>query len=553
MTNRIFRSICLVATAVLLAALALIMTVLYGYFSDVQKEQLAAETRLAAQGVEQNGLAFFDNLNAGDTRITWIAADGEVLYDNKTDETAMETHAEREEIMEALDIGYGESTRYSTTLTRRQMYTAIRLTDGSVIRLSIAQNTFLTLTLGMLQPMALILLATVILALLLASRLSKRIVEPLNQLNLDEPLSNEGYDEIAPLLRRIDAQQKEIRAQRDELKQRRREFNAVTDGMHEGLVLLGARGNILSINRAAQSLLGADSDCVGKHIYVICRAPALQALISDASAGDRGDRVIAMAGREFSFSISPVLVHGEVVGMVLLIVDVTENVDAEKMRREFTANVSHELKTPLQTISGCAELLANGMVKAEDTPQFAGQIYKEAQRMTALIEDIIRLSHLDEGAEDMNREKLDLYTMAVSAVQSLQSEAESANVQLSLSGESTMIYGIPQLVSVLINNLCDNAIKYNREGGSVSVTVRTEGDAAVLSVADTGIGIPTEDQDRIFERFYRVDKSRSKKVGGTGLGLSIVKHAAKLHGARISLRSTVGEGTTITVRFPAAN
>lgn len=553
MTNRIFRSICLVATAVLLAALALIMTVLYGYFSDVQKEQLAAETRLAAQGVEQNGLAFFDNLNAGDTRITWIAADGEVLYDNKTDETAMENHAEREEIMEALDIGYGESTRYSTTLTRRQMYTAIRLTDGSVIRLSIAQNTFLTLTLGMLQPMALILLATVILALLLASRLSKRIVEPLNQLNLDEPLSNEGYDEIAPLLRRIDAQQKEIRAQRDELKQRRREFNAVTDGMHEGLVLLGARGNILSINRAAQSLLGTDSDCVGKHIYVICRAPALQALISDASAGDRGDRVIAMAGREFSFSISPVLVHGEVVGMVLLIVDVTENVDAEKMRREFTANVSHELKTPLQTISGCAELLANGMVKAEDTPQFAGQIYKEAQRMTALIEDIIRLSHLDEGAEDMNREKLDLYTMAVSAVQSLQSEAESANVQLSLSGESTMIYGIPQLVSVLINNLCDNAIKYNREGGSVSVTVRTEGDAAVLSVADTGIGIPTEDQDRIFERFYRVDKSRSKKVGGTGLGLSIVKHAAKLHGARISLRSTVGEGTTITVRFPAAN
>lgn len=553
MTNRIFRSICLVATAVLLAALALIMTVLYGYFSDVQKEQLAAETRLAAQGVEKNGLAFFDNLNAGDTRITWVAADGEVLYDNKTDETAMENHAEREEIVEALDIGYGESTRYSTTLTRRQMYTAVRLTDGSVIRLSIAQNTFLTLTLGMLQPMALILLATVILALLLASRLSKRIVEPLNRLDLDEPLSNEGYDEIAPLLRRIDAQQKEIRAQRDELKQRRREFNAVTDGMHEGLVLLGARGNILSINRAAQSLLGADSDCVGKHIYVICRAPALQALISDASAGDRGDRVIAMAGREFSFSISPVLVHGEVVGMVLLIVDVTENVDAEKMRREFTANVSHELKTPLQTISGCAELLANGMVKAEDTAQFAGQIHKEAQRMTALIEDIIRLSHLDEGAEDMNRERLDLYTMAVSALQSLQSEAASANVQLSLSGESTMIYGIPQLVSVLINNLCDNAIKYNREGGSVAVTVRTEGDAAVLSVADTGIGIPAEDQDRIFERFYRVDKSRSKKVGGTGLGLSIVKHAAKLHGARISLRSTVGEGTTITVRFPAAN
>lgn len=553
MTNRIFRSICLVATAVLLAALALIMTVLYGYFSDVQKEQLTAETRLAAKGVEQNGLAFFDGLNAGDTRITWIATDGEVLYDNATDETAMENHADREEVVAALQNGYGESARYSTTLTRRQIYTAIRLSDGSVVRLSIEQNTFLTLTLAMLQPVALILFLAVILALLLASRLSRRIVEPLNRLDLDEPLKNEGYDEIAPLLRRIDAQQKEICSQRDELKQRRREFDAVTDGMQEGLVLLGARSNILSINRAAQSLLGADSDCVGKHIYVICRAPALQALIADAAAGDRGERVIAISGREFSFSVSPVFVHGAVVGMVLLIVDVTEAADAEKMRREFTANVSHELKTPLQTISGCAELLANGMVKAEDTPQFAQQIHKEAQRMTALIEDIIRLSHLDEGAEDMNREKLDLYTAAVGAVQNLQSEAQAVGVKLSLSGESAMLYGIPQLLSVLITNLCDNAIKYNREGGSVSVTVRTEGDAAVLSVADTGIGIPKEDQDRIFERFYRVDKSRSKKVGGTGLGLSIVKHAAKLHGARISLQSTVGEGTTITVRFPAAN
>lgn len=551
MTNRIFRSICLVAAAVLLAALALIMTVLYGYFSDVQQGQLAAETRLAAQGVEKNGLAFFEALNTGDTRITWIAADGEVLYDNKTDEAVMENHAEREEIAEALENGYGESTRYSTTLTRRQMYSALRLSDGSVIRLSIAQNTFLTLTLGMLQPIALILLAAVVIALLLASRLSKRIVEPLNRLNLDEPLKNEGYDEIAPLLRRIDAQQKEIRAQRDELKQRRREFDTVTDGMNEGLILLGSRGNILSINRAAISLLAADSDCVGKHIYVVCRAPALQALIADASAGDRGERIIGISGRDFSFTVNPVSVHGEVVGMVLLIVDVTENVDAEKLRREFTANVSHELKTPLQTISGCAELLAGGIVKAEDTAQFAKQIYSEAQRMITLIEDIIRLSHLDEGAEDMHRERLDLYTLAVGTVQNLQAEAENAGVHLSLSGEGVTIYGIPQLVGVLIANLCDNAIKYNREGGSVSVTVRTEGDAAVLSVADTGIGIPPEDQDRIFERFYRVDKSRSKKVGGTGLGLSIVKHAAKLHGARISLQSTVGEGTTVTVRFPA--
>ena len=552
MTNRIFRSICLVAAAVLLAALSLIMTALYGYFSDVQKQQLAAETRLAAKGVEQNGLSFLDGLHTGDTRITWIAADGEVLYDSETDPAAMENHADREEVLSAQQLGYGESTRYSTTLTQRQIYAAQRLTDGTVIRLSIAQNTYLTLALGMMQPIALILLAAVIVALVLASRLSRRIVEPLNRLNLDEPLKNAGYEELAPLLRRLDAQKKEIRAQRDELKQRRREFDTVTDGMQEGLVLLGARDNILSINRAATALLGAGDDCIGKNLYVICRAPALQALISDASAGDRGERVISIAGRELSFSASPVLVHGEVVGMVLLIVDVTESVDAEKMRREFTANVSHELKTPLQTISGCAELLENGMVKAEDTAQFAEQIHKEAQRMTTLIEDIIRLSHLDEGAADMQREKLDLYAVAAAATENLQKEAENAGVDLSLSGESTMIYGIPQLLGVLVTNLCDNAIKYNRQGGSVSVSVRTEGDAAVLTVADTGIGIPKADQDRIFERFYRVDKSRSKKVGGTRLGLSIVKHAAKLHGARISLASTVGEGTTVTVRFPAS-
>ncbi len=552
MTSKIFRSICLVATAVLVAALVLVMGAVYGYFTVLQRDQLANEVRLAAKGMGLGGLAFFETLDMGDTRITWIGADGEGLYDSESDTAAMENHGDREEVIAALKSGYGESARYSTTLTRRQLYAAKQLSDGTVIRLSLRQNSYLALTLAMLQPIAMILFVMAMLALLLASRLSKRIVEPLNRLNLDEPLQNEGYDEIEPLLRRMNAQQKEIREQRTELLTRRREFDTVTGGMQEGLVLLGARGNILSINRAALDLLAADDDCVGNNIYAICSAPALQALLADAFEGDRVERMLEIAGRALSFSVNPVSVHGDVVGMVLLVVDVTERADAERMRREFTANVSHELKTPLQTISGCAELLANGIVKPEDTTQFAAQIYGEAQRMVALIEDIIRLSHLDEGAEDMYRERTDLYAAALTAVQNLQAEASAAGVHLSVTGENTEIYGIPQLLGVLITNLCDNAIKYNREGGSVSVSVQKEGGAAVLTVADTGIGIPAEDRERIFERFYRVDKSRSKTVGGTGLGLSIVKHAAKLHGARIELKSTVGEGTVITVRFPAA-
>lgn len=552
MTSKIFRAICLVATAVLLAAIVLFMGALYSYFSDVQLDQLAAETRLAAQGVEQNGAAFFDGLDTGDVRITWIAANGDVLYDSKTNVADMENHAAREEIVEALENGNGESIRYSDTLTLHHIYSAQLLSDGSVVRLSIEQRNFLTLTLGMLQPIALILLVAVVAALLFASGLSRHITQPLNDLNLDEPLKNEGYDELAPLLRRIDMQQKQIRAQKAELRQRRQEFDTLTAGMSEGLVLLGTGGHILSINRAAAAILGAEESNVGWDVLTVCREPSFETLFREAVGGKRGQREIAIRGREYSFSANPVVNAGAVSGVVILIVDITERADAEKMRREFTANVSHELKTPLQTISGCAELLTNGMVKAEDIPQFSSQIYTEARRMVTLVEDIIRLSHLDEGAEDMARDRFDLYAVASVVVGTLQNEAESAGVALSLTGEGAEIYGIPQLVGVMLTNLCDNAIKYNREGGSVTVSVAQDGDTAVLSVADTGIGIPAADRERIFERFYRVDKSRSKKVGGTGLGLSIVKHAAKLHGATIHLDSTVDVGTTITVKFPLA-
>ncbi|MBQ6892891.1 MAG: PAS domain-containing sensor histidine kinase [Clostridia bacterium] len=550
MTSKIFRAIFLVATLVLVASLVLIMGVLYGYFSDARLDQLADETRIAAQGVEKNGVGFFDGFVSNDARITLIDINGEVLYDSEGEISEMENHADREEFTEAIENGEGDATRLSSTLMTTQMYYAKRLSNGKVIRLSTEHITFLTMTLSMMQPIIIIMFAMMIGALLLAMRLSKKIVEPFNSVNLDEPLKNEGYDEIAPLLHKIDVQQRKIRSQKAELSMRKKEFAAVTDKMSEGLVLLSVDANIISINRAASFLLETSVECEGQNFVSVCRLPSLQVMIGESASGRRAEQIAELRGREYKFSANPVFSDDKITGIVLLILDVTENVDAEKMRREFSANVSHELKTPLQTISGCAELLSNGLVKAEDVLAFSTQIYSEAQRMIALVQDIISLSHLDEGAEDMQREDFDLYAVCNEVVGALESEAQSAAVTMDISGESVQINGIRRLVSVIVTNLCDNAIKYNRENGSVRVRVFKENGYAVLHVADTGIGIPKEDCERIFERFYRVDKSRSKKVGGTGLGLSIVKHAAKLHNANLSIDSSIGEGTSVTVKFP---
>lgn len=550
MTNKIFRSICLVALGVLIAAFLLIMGVLYDYFSDIRLQQLIDETLFAAQGLEKNGLDFFDEFHPRETRITVIEADGDVIYDSHSDISKIGNHADREEFIEAKETGEGNAVRNSTTLTTRSLYYAKAISNGTVIRLSTEQYTFLTLLLTMLQPIVVIMFVAVICALALAFGLSKKIVEPLNKINLDEPLSNEGYDEIAPLLKRIDVQQKQIRAQKAELLQRKREFAAITDKMSEGLILIGITGKIISINRAASSLLETSPNCEGTEFVEICRLPSLQNLLNEAKSGKRTEQIAKLGTREYNFSATPVFSNDKVSGIVLLILDVTENVDAEKLRREFTANVSHELKTPLQTISGCAELLANGIVKAEDVPQFSRQIYSEAQRMITLVQDIISLSHLDEGATDMQSEDFDLYAVCTEVVSGLEPQAKNVSVTLDISGESVTVHGIRRLASVVAQNLCDNAIKYNREGGSVRIRVFKENGFAVLHVADTGIGIPKDDLERIFERFYRVDKSRSKTVGGTGLGLSIVKHAAKLNGAKISLESEIGKGTAVTVKFP---
>lgn len=546
MTKRIFRSTFAVAAVVLLASFVLITGVLYEYFSNKQMDQLNMQTHLAAQGVESAGADYFNDMDIDGCRITWIAADGTVLYDSQAQQSGMENHADREEVQQALKTGHGESMRYSTTLMERQLYSADRLPDGTVVRISDMQYTPLTLILGMIQPVIIIAL---LLSLFLASRMSKRIVKPLNELSLDNADRIETYPELEPLTDKLRSQQHQLREQETELRRRRDEFEAATGNMTEGLVLLNEQGSVLSINRSATHILYISRYCIGKDIRAVSAVPQLRELAEKALGGEHCEAHVCLGGVSYRLYASPVTSGDKVTGAVLLMLDTTEKEQAEQLRREFSANVSHELKSPLHTISGCAELLANGIVKPEDVPHFLSQIQSEAKRMIALIEDIIKLSHLDEGAEDMQREDVDLLAVARRQADNLSQAAESAQVSLSVSGESAVVNGIPQLLDAIVHNLCENAIKYNRPGGFVKVNVRREGGSALLTVEDNGIGIPPEQQERIFERFYRVDKSHSKEVGGTGLGLSIVKHAAALHNAKINVVSAPGKGTVITVAF----
>lgn len=549
MTKRIFRSIFTVAAVILLASFVLITGVLYEYFSNKQMDQLNMQTHLAAQGIESAGEEYFSDMDISGCRLTWIAADGTVLYDSRADQSSMENHADREEVHQALKTGHGESMRYSTTLMERQLYSADRLSDGTVVRISDMQYTPLTLILGMIQPVAIIALLALLLSLLLASRMAKRIVKPLNEMSFDDAERINTYPELAPLTDKLKSQQNQLREQEKELRRRRDEFDAATGSMTEGLVLLNEQGSVLSINKAATKALNIGRYCIGKDIRELSAEPPLRETVEKALGGEHGEEHITLGGVSYRLYASPVMSGNRVAGAALLMLDTTEKEKAEQLRREFSANVSHELKTPLHTISGCAELLANGIVKPEDVPHFLSQIQSESKRMIALIDDIIKLSHLDEDAEDMQREDVDLLAVARSEAANLDQAAEAAGVELTVSGESAVINGIPQLLAAIVHNLCENAIKYNRPGGFARVNVRHEGERVLLTVEDNGIGIPPEQQERIFERFYRVDKSHSKEVGGTGLGLSIVKHAAALHNAKISVGSAPGKGTIITLVF----
>ncbi len=550
MTKRIFRSILTAALIVFLVSMTMIMGVLYNYFSQVQRQQLRLETALAAQGVALNGEAYFQNLDTGNCRMTWIDREGNVLYDNKVEITTLPNHLDREEIAQALQTGYGESFRHSDTLMERTIYTAQLLPDGTVLRLSSVHSSPLNLILEMLPATAVVFLLISALALLLAFRLSRRIADPLNRLNLDLPMSNKEYDELTPLLQRIDSQQRQLQLHQAELLRKQNEFDTVTADMQEGLVLLNNKGIILSINKAASQLLGIPFPTSGEDIMVLGRTPEMRALILDALSGRRSEQTVTLPSGSYQVDASPVFSDGCLSGVALLMLDVTEKHKAELLRREFTANVSHELKIPLQSISGYAELMANGIVKPEDVKPFSEKIYQEAQHLIGLVADIIRLSRLDEGAADMQRESVPLYALASETLTELASKAKQADVTVSLTGSEVAVSGIRQLLSSVVHNLCDNAIKYNRKGGSITVTVSDEGEYACLCIQDTGIGIPAADLDRIFERFYRVDKSHSKNIEGTGLGLSIVKHAVLIHGGKIHVESAPGQGTSICVNLP---
>ncbi len=550
MTKKIFRSICSVAVCITFAVLAIITGVLYNYFSDIQEQRLDSQAQFIAQAVELNGKDYLSKVSDKTVRMTWVANDGTVLFDNEANSDKMENHLEREEIKQAMMTGTGTSKRYSKTLMQQQYYSAVRLTDGSVMRLSVKELSWWALILAMIQPIIIVFLVAVLVSFLFAYRLSKKIVEPLNQIDLDAPDNTKVYEELAPLLEKVKIQQKQIKNQQLELEKKRNEFEAATENMSEGIILLNSNGVIISINKTASKLLGISSYCVGKDLLLFSSGVEVQELLRKAENGKHSEIILDIDEVSYHFSATPIFSGEKVTGVALIIFDFTEMEKAEEIRREFTANVSHELRTPLQTIAGSAELLSNGMVSEKDIPQFSQKIYKEAKRLITLVGDIIKLSHLDEENSSIISEKVDLYSVAETTVENLKSVAEKANVSLSLKGEPSIVTGKSQLLSSIMFNLCDNAIKYNKQGGSVEVEVKNFIDCVKLSVSDTGIGIPLDQQSRIFERFYRVDKSRSKDVGGTGLGLSIVKHAAKLHNAEIEVRSTLGEGTTIILTFP---
>jgi Signal transduction histidine kinase len=549
MTKKIFRSIFIVAMIVFLSCFALIMGVLYNYYNAQQESGLKTELSLVADGIENVGIDYLNHIDYLESRLTLVSATGDVLFDSQVDFSEMENHAERKEIKEALINGTGQSSRYSSTLTKQTVYYAKRLSNGSVLRVSMSRYTILALIFSMIDSIVIILAIALILSVILSHSLSKRIVKPLENVNLDKPMENDTYNELAPILTRLEEQHRQIHNQREELKERKNEFFAVISNMNEGLVLLGENRMILSINPAAESFFNIDHDYIKKDFILLERDPKINKMISLAEESGKGELVVSRDGREYQLSASRVETRDKVSGVVILIFDMTEKVFAERNRKEFTANVSHELKTPLQSIMGSAELIQNGLVKDEDIPQFVKYIRLEASRMVTLIEDIIRLSQLDEQT-DFIMEEIDLFAFVNAELESLRFVAENKHVTLSLHGKTTIIKGVHQLLHEVVYNLCDNAIKYNVNEGHVIVTVKEDNGNAVLIVEDTGIGISKEHQLRIFERFYRVDKSHSKQIGGTGLGLSIVKHALQYMNGTIDLESKINVGTTITVTIP---
>ena len=554
MTRKIFQSMIAVVVSVLLLSLALITGVLYEHFESAMLDQMRTTASFVEQGVKEDGMKYLDEMSSSQCRITWIEADGTVKFDNRSDPSTMENHADRAEVKEALENESGTSIRRSSTLSEHTLYYAKRMQDGTVLRLAMSQRSVLFLMGGMISPVVFIFLAACALAGVLSYRVSKKIVKPLGSIDLQHPEQVETYDELSPFLQRIAAQNREIRSQMEEIRKQQQEFSMITENMSEGLFVVDRNYQILSYNRSAVRIFGMAPESVPENLLAVNRSEGFRSVVDSALKGRHAQENLELDGRVYQIIASPVCQQEDaldLVGAVILTLDVTEKEAQEQYRREFTANVSHELKTPLTSISGIAEIIRNGIVRPEDIPHFAGKIYDESQRLITLIRDIIKLSLLDENQVPMERESVDLLETARDVVQQLASVARKNGVTLVTNGSHGVVNGVRQVLGEMVYNLCENAVKYNRPGGRVWVDVRQAADHVELCVKDTGIGIPAAEQGRIFERFYRVDKSHSKAVGGTGLGLSIVKHGAALHHAAIHVDSEPGEGTAITLTFPA--
>ncbi len=552
MASKILKSILAVAFTVLIATAVFVVDETYQNFTASQSEVLKAETQVIAHGITRFGLSFLDGLDKSDYRITVIDHDGKVIYDNSgSDITAMDNHLNREEIVEALNTGYGNCIRRSSTLMEKAIYTAILLTDGNIVRLSSTYPSFINPLSSVVQPLLQVMVFISGLSLLIAYHLTNRIVKPLNELNIDDPQPGEYYREIRPIMDKISSQQKMISHDKEMLKRSRQEFETITANMNEGLMLINTENVIVDINRAAESLLGVDESIIGEKLEQLAMHDLFDGLAQETVHSQRASRKTRINGRQYILEASPIISEGELIGTALLMFDDSYKEANELFRREFASNVSHELKTPLQAISGYAELLKNDLVREEDRNDCVDKIFIESNRMMRLVEDVIKLSHLDDESAVIQKERLDLYQLCRQAVDIIRKQIDES-ITITLEGEPAYVYGNREMLESIINNLTDNAVKYNRKNGTVAISVTNDERNVILKVADSGIGIAEKDQKRIFERFYRVDKSRSKAVGGTGLGLSIVKHACILNNATITMKSQPGKGSEFTVTFPRA-
>lgn len=550
MTKKIFKSTVLVSASVLILGIAFVLGILYQYFGKQLDTELAREASYLAYGVEQQGEEYLQQLKNTDSRITYIGEDGTVIYDNEADAAEMENHKDREEFKEALATGAGEAQRMSSTLSEKTVYYAKRLSDNSVLRVSSTQYSAFALVLQLVQPVLCIIFVMLILAGIFASRIAGKIVEPINELDLEKPDENEVYEEVAPLLGKISRQNRQIHTQLEEARRNQEEFSIITENMQEGLLVIDSYTMILSGNSSAWKIFQVNEPGTGRSVYSLDRNEDFRKVIETVLEGKHGSALLHLDNEFVQLIANPVNRDGKTVGAVLLLMNETEKVQRENLRREFSANVSHELKTPLTSISGFAEIIQDGFVKEEDVKKFAGRIYKEAQRLIRLVEDTIRISQLDEGENPYEWENIDLYTVAKDVCGNLNEAAKKKNVHLYIEGERLICRTVRPILEEILYNLCDNGIKYNKDNGIVSILIRDLGNEVQLSVEDNGIGIPREDRKRVFERFYRVDKSHSKEIGGTGLGLSIVKHGVTFLGGTLNLVSEVDKGTEITVTLP---